>query len=356
MGMNFHIFDHALQIRWVNHLIYWVLFVLIGSFIFSYQQNFPYIFYLLNLLVHLPVLMLYTYFVIYRLVPKFLLRSRYFSFFGLLAVSTIFATLLKLYVSKNIYYSLFIPKALHPHEWFTLDSFLINLLWIIGPTVLFAMFKYYKNWIKSQDISNETERKRLATELQVLKGQLNPHFLFNTLNNIYSLALSKSDRTAVVIEKMSDMFRFILYECNAIEVPVSKELKLIDDYIELEQLRYSDRLSIQFKKEIDNPYHLIPPMLLYSFVENCFKHGSSHDPDTPWIRISLQVRKNILTFETRNSIPKKVKQIHTEGLGFLNGKRRLELIYPTNHRLTFLEENNEFFVRLEITKPDISFH
>jgi two-component system, LytTR family, sensor kinase len=353
--MTFHTFNRILQIRWVNHLIYWVLFVLIGSYIFSYQQNFPYIFYLLNLVVHLPVLMLYTYFVIYRLVPDFLLRSRYFSFFGLLVVSTVLASLLKLYVSKNVYYALFIPQALHPHEWYSFDSFLINLLWITGPTVLFAMFKYYKNWIKSQDISNETERKRLATELQVLKGQLNPHFLFNTLNNIYSLALSKSDRTAVVIEKMSDMFRFIIYECNAIEVPVSKELKLIDDYIELEQLRYSDRLSIQFKKEIDNQNHLIPPMLLYSFVENCFKHGSSPDPDEPWIKLSLHVRNNILTFEARNSIPKKPKKTHTEGVGFLNGKRRLELIYPTSHRLTVREENNEFFVRLEITKPELSF-
>ena len=140
------------------------------------------------------------------------------------------------------------------------------------------------------------------------------------------------------------------------EVPVSKELKLIEDFIELEQLRYSDRLSIQFEKEIDNRNYLIPPMLLYSLVENCFKHGSSPDPNLPWIKISLRVRNNILTFEARNSIPKKQKKINDEGVGLLNGKRRLELIYPTTHLLTVREENNEFFVRLEITKPDISFH
>lgn len=353
--MTFTTINRILQIRPVNHLMYWVSYALIGSYVFSYQQNFPYIFYLLNLVVHLPVLILYTYFVIYRLVPNLLLRGRYFTFLGLLAVSSAVASLLKLYVSKNVYYSLFIPKALHPHEWYTLDSLMINLLWIIGPTVLFAMFKYYKNWIKSQDISNETERKRMAAELQVLKGQLNPHFLFNTLNNIYSLALSKSDKTAVVIAKMSDMFHYILYECNAMEVPVSKELKLIEDYIEMEQLRYSDRLSIQFEKEIDNRNHLIPPMLLYAFVENCFKHGSSPDPDLPWIKIFLRVKNNILTFEVRNSIPKKQKNINAEGVGLLNAKRRLELIYPTTHQLTVREENNEFFVRLEITKPDITF-
>jgi two-component system LytT family sensor kinase len=351
--MTFNTFNRVLQNRPVNHLIYWVLFVLIGSYIFSYQQNFPYVFYLLNLVVHLPVLVLYTYFVIYWLVPNFLLRGRYFTFFGLLALASAFASLVKLAVSKNIYYALFIPEALHPNHWYTMDLFLVNLLWIVGPTILFAMFKYYKSWIKSQDISNETECKRMATELQVLKGQLNPHFLFNTLNNIYSLALSKSDKTAVVIAKMSDMYHYILYECNAIEVPVSKELKLIEDYIEMEQLRYSDRLSIQFEKEIDNRNYLIPPMLLYSFVENCLKHGSSPDPNQPWIKITLRVRNNILTFEARNSIPKKQKKINAEGLGLLNGKRRLELIYPATHMLTVREENNEFYVRLEITKPAV---
>jgi hypothetical protein len=331
-------------------MIYWISFVAIGSYVFSYQQNFPYQFYLLNLMVHLPVLMLYTYFVVYALVPNFLLRGRYFSFLGSLAMTSALASLLKLSISKNVYYALFIPSALHPKDWYTADGFLINLLWIMGPTVLFAMFKYYKNWIRSQDISNEAERKRLATELQVLKGQLNPHFLFNTLNNLYSLALSKSSKTAVVIAKMSEMFHYILYECNATEVPVSKEIKLIENYIELEQIRYSDRLSVKFEKDVDNMNHLIPPMLLYSYVENCFKHGSSKDPNMPWIRISLRVKNDCLTFEALNSIPDKGKNDSTEGVGLLNAKRRLELIYPQNHRLTVREENSEFYVRLDITK------
>jgi two-component system LytT family sensor kinase len=349
--MSLRAIYRAFQVRPFNHLIYWVSFVLGGSYIFSYQQNFPYVFYLLNLLVHLPVLVLYTYLVIYLLVPRFLLKSRYLRFFGFLAAFSAGAVLLKLFISKNVYYSLFIPRALHPHEWYSIDSFLVNMLWIIGPTVLFAMFKYYKDWIRSQDITREAERKRLATELQVLKGQLNPHFLFNTFNNLYSLALAKSDKTAVVIAKMSDMFHYILYECNAIEVPVSKELKLIEDYIELEQIRYSDRLSITFDKKIGNKNYLIPPMLLYSFVENCFKHGSSQDPDLPWIRISLQVRNNHLTFEAANNIPNNYKGGYAEGVGLLNGKRRLELMYPLNHQLVINAENNEFYVKLDITKP-----
>lgn len=149
------------------------------------------------------------------------------------------------------------------------------------------------------------------------------------------------------------MFHYILYECNATEVPVSKELKLIEDYIELEQIRYSDRLSIKFDKKIGNKNYLIPPMLLYSFVENCFKHGSSQDPDLPWIRLSLHVRDNHLTFEATNNIPINYKGANSEGVGLLNGKRRLELMYPQNHQLIIREENNEFYLKLEITKPAI---
>ena len=341
-----------MQSRPINHLIYWILFVLVGSFIFSYQQNFPYQFYLLNQLVHLPVLVLYTYFVIYMLVPFFLLKGRYLMFLSFLAVSSALASLLKLFVGKHVYYALFIPKALYPKEWYSLDAFLINLLWIVGLAVLFAMCKYYKNWMKSQDIANEAERKRLASELQVLKAQLNPHFLFNTFNNLYVLALQKSDKTPVVIAKISDMFHYILYECNAIEVPVSKEIKLIEDYIQLEQLRYTERLSINFEKEVDNYDYLIPPMLLYTFVENCFKHGSSPDPDSPWIKILIRVRNDNFMFKASNSIPEansRNREI-VEGVGLLNIKRRLELIYPGKHQLQILKENDEFFVKLIIHK------
>jgi LytS/YehU family sensor histidine kinase len=295
---------------------------------------------------------MYTYIAVYVLVPVFLLKGKYLIFFGSLAVSTALASLLKLLVGRYIYYALFIPEALHPKEWFSLDSFLVNLIWVMGPAIVFAMFKYYKNWMRSQDIANEAERKRLASELQVLKAQLNPHFLFNTFNNLYVLALQKSDKTPVVISKMSDMFHYILYECNATEVPVSKEIKLIEDFIELEQLRYTDRLSVSFEKHVDSYNYLIPPMLLYTFVENCFKHGSSPDPDSPWIKISIRIKNESFIFEASNSIPKAKKRDKeiTGGVGLLNIRRRLELIYPQNHQLNISNGNDEFFVKLVINK------
>lgn len=338
--------------RPVFHSLFWIVFVLVGSFIFSYQQNFPYEFFLMNFLVHLPLFLLYTYGVIYFLVPGLLLKRRYALFFTALITATCAAALLRILVSRYVYFALFIPEILYPSQWFSTEIFLINVFWIVSPAIVFAMFKYYKNWLNTQALANEAERKQLASELQVLKAQLNPHFLFNTFNNLYVLALQKSDKTPEVISKISDLFHYVLYECNSVEVPVSKEIKLISDYIQLEELRYSDRLSIRIKKEIDNPEFQIPPMMLYTFVENCFKHGCSNDPDSPWIKLHIKVSGNRFEFQASNSIPRMMYSGKEKdgGVGLANIKRRLELLYPRSHRLEIRKEDHEFIVSLEIQK------
>lgn len=334
------------------HSVFWLLFVLIGSFIFSYQQNYPYFFFLLNFLVHLPVYVLFSYGVVYLMVPRLLLAQKYWQFFGALILSICAAAFLRIAIGRYIYFALFIPEVLHPKEWISPSIFFLNLIWIIGTAITFAMFKYYKNWMTSQALANEAERKHLASELQVLKAQLNPHFLFNTFNNLYVLSLQKSDKTPAAISKMSDLFHYILYECNSVEVPVSKEIKLIEDYIQLQELRYADRLSINFEKDIENPEFMIPPMLLYTFIENCFKHGCSNDPGSPWIKLRIRARNNTFSFEAENSIPNASQRMNKPegGVGLANVKRRLELIYPGNHQLEIQKDDHLFFIRLELQK------
>ena len=346
----FHSVYRFLNRRLVIHVMFWSVFVIVGSFIFSYQQSFPYIFFFINFLVHLPVFMLFTYGLVYFLVPNYLLLRKYRQFLLLLLLAAITASLLRILTGRYVYYAFFIPKVLHPGEWLSTNIFLVNLIWIFAPAILFSMFKYYKNWMNSQALANETERKHLASELQLLKAQLNPHFLFNTFNNLYVLALQKSDKTPMLISKMSDLFHYILYECNAVEVPVSKEIKLIDDYIQLEKLRYSSRLSVKFVKDIECEGCRIPPMLIYTFVENCFKHGSSPDPEKPWIHLVIRVRRNSFEFEATNSITASngINEGVVDGVGLSNIKRRLELIYPKRHELVIRKENGQFHVRLGI--------
>jgi two-component system, LytTR family, sensor kinase len=344
--------DQIFNKRPVIHILFWMLFVLTGSFIFSYQQNFPYRFYLINFLVHLPLFLLYTYGVVYFLIPGLLLKRKYIQFFFVLILLTFLAALLRVLANHYVYYALFIPEVLHPPKWFGADFILISVLWIISPAVLFAMFKYYKNWLNSQTLAYEAEKKQLASELQVLKAQINPHFLFNTFNNLYALALQKSDKTTEVISRISDLFHYVLYECNSVEVPVYKDIKLIQDYIQLEKLRYSDRLSIKIKSEIDNPEFLIPSMMLYTFTGNCFKHGCSNDPDSPWINLTIKVSGDRFEFEASNSVPRLVipRKEQEAGIGLANIRRRLELLYPKNHLLEIRKEENVFVVRLVIQK------
>jgi hypothetical protein len=350
--MLFFSVDQLFNKRPLIHTLFWTLFVLAGSFVFSYQQNFPYRFYLINFLVHLPLFLLYTYGVIYFLIPRLLLKRKYLLFLLVLILVTFLAALLRVLINRYVYYALFIPEVLHPQKWIGADLVLINMLWIISPAVLFAMFKYYKNWMNSQTLAFEAEKKQLASELQVLKAQINPHFLFNTFNNLYALALQKSDLTPEVISRISDLFHYVLYECNSIEVPVSKEIKLIQDYIRLEKLRYSDRLTVKLKTEIDNPEFLIPSMMLYTFTGNCFKHGSSNDPDSPWINLNIKVSGNRFEFEASNSVPRLAFQGKEQeaGVGLANIRRRLELLYPKNHRLEIRKEDQVFVVRLVIQK------
>jgi hypothetical protein len=348
------IFPENRLINLLLHALFWILFLLAGSFLVSYEQDFPYLFYFFSVLVNIPVYMAFTYVVVYLLVPKLLLHRRIVLFVVLLALTSFLFSMLKILVSKHVFFAYFIPKVLHPEEWFTREAVFTNMLWVLMPAVIFAMIKFFTDWVSSVQKADEAERKRLVSELQLLKAQLNPHFLFNTFNNLYVLALQKSDKTPEVISKMSDLFHYILYECNAMEVPVEKEITLIENYIELEQLRYADRLNVRFEKEIGTPFFPIAPMLLFTFVENCFKHGSSKDPGSPWIFIRIKTTEDWMYFQARNSLPEsKPTPRNTTGLGLANIQKRLGLIYPGQHVLRIEMKEDCFEVNLDIKRRTV---
>ncbi len=338
------------KIKFLMHMLFWASFVLVGSFISAYEENFPYRFFLINFLVNLPVYILYTYISVYVLIYWFLWEKKYISLL-LLFPLTIFAfSFLKLIVTKIIFYRFFIPSFLHPEQWISPDLLFINMVWLLAPMVVFVAIKFYKDWVNSLAEKSEIEKRKLESELQLLKAQLNPHFLFNTLNNLYVLALQKSDKTPEIIAKISELFHYILYECNATKVPLDKEIKLIENYIELEQIRYSDRLDLQLSKDIMNQSYMIPPMMLFTFVENCFKHGSSRDPGDSWIRLKINQKGNSLEFEADNSIPDKSikRKSENKGVGLANINRRLELMYPGNYKLNIKEGQRKFLIQLHL--------
>lgn len=211
--------------------------------------------------------------------------------------------------------------------------------------------KLIRSNIRQKKTEQEIIKKKLETELQFLKAQTNPHFLFNTLNNIYALARKKSDKTGDVVMKLSKLLRFMLYESQKKTVSIADEMQVLDDYIELEKIRYNENLKIAFNKSVDNELQQIAPLILLPFVENAFKHGISENRFSSYIHINLELKNEQLSFSCENSKAAETTKSETDTIGLGNIKRQLELLYP-NHLLEIKNEKNYFTVLLKINLAD----
>ncbi len=219
------------------------------------------------------------------------------------------------------------------------------------PTVVgFALaIKLLKRWYIKQQETQVIIREKINAELQLLKSQVHPHFLFNTLNNIYSFILNGYDKAPGMIKKLSSLLNYILQECNQRLVPLEKELSMIQDYIALEQIRYGDRLNLSTHIQGSSKDRMVSPLLLIPFVENSFKHGTSRTLVHPWVKLDIYVEKDILEFRISNNKPEQQgNSIGKKGIGLNNVKKRLELLYPTTHTLNIIENEMSFDVVLKV--------
>lgn len=223
-----------------------------------------------------------------------------------------------------------------------------GMLYQLIGMLYFSFIKLIIRNIKLKDRNQQLEIEKKKTELDYLKSQTNPHFLFNTLNNIYALARKKSSLTEESILKLSDILRYMLYGTEYAYVPIQQEIKIIEEYIALEKLRYDNSLQIQFDTVIQNPETKIPPLLLIPLVENAFKHGVSETITTPFIHISIQVNNSLLNCTVSNSIdPQNISKELSENIGLRNLKRQLELLFST-YTLDISKKEDGFNVCLTI--------
>jgi LytS/YehU family sensor histidine kinase len=219
------------------------------------------------------------------------------------------------------------------------------------PAVIgFALvIKFLKHWHQKQEETEQLIREKISSELQLLKAQVHPHFLFNTLNNIYSFILNGSDRAAEMILKLSDLLKYILNECSQPLVKLDKELKMVQDYIALEQIRYGDRLNLSLHIQGSGKDKMISPLLLIPFVENSFKHGTSRMLAHPWVRLDIEIGKNFLEFRLSNNKPENINVSQVKkGIGLANVKKRLMLLYPDTHSLIITETEMSFDVFMKV--------
>ena len=333
------------------HLIFWALYLLVITVLsatFYNKASFAEI--LAQLSISLWVDVAATYLTAYFLVPQFLLKKKYVLFSTLLVISVVFFVfmqrIMQVYVSVPIFYPEYEGREMFFH--FNAAYSIVNIYAVVGIVTSARLFKY---WFINQNKTYRLENEKLEAELKYLKSQVHPHFLFNTLNNLYALTLDKSDLAPHVVIRLSDLLSYMLYDANAEMVPLQKEISLIENYLELEHLRRGEELAIEFEKSIDSHAILIAPLLFIPFIENSFKHGVWNNIDNPMVKILLTLNDNQLYFTISNTIgPDTINQEHADnaGIGLNNVKRRMEILYPDAHELIIEKDEKWYTVKLSI--------
>ena len=225
-----------------------------------------------------------------------------------------------------------------------------NVLPFIHVTAIAASIRLLKFWYVQKKYTLEAEQQRTAAELKLLKAQLHPHFLFNTLNNLYSHTLEFSPKSPEIVLRLSALLRFMIYESNSQRISLSREVDLLLDYISLEKLRYGDRLDLSVSITGEVEKYQIAPLLLLPFLENAFKHGTSKQIDQCWISFDLSMDEPLLKFKLINSIDPENENSREVpgGVGLQNVKKRLEILYPSKYNLNTKKLEEVFVISLEL--------
>ena len=352
MTLHDFIFTKKWPGKYYRHIAFWVAQFFLwtfwtGSFFYDFIKGINWqlrfqSFYILHII--------YTYLVVYFFYAEFLAKKRILKFGISICILTVLSYLLfvsNLLWREDILINFTKDKNLLLYTWYFSMNFIS-----MGPPVVCAMFltfKMLKNFHLKMEEKISLTKENANAELQILKAQVHPHFLFNTLNNIYSFALTKSTQAPKLVMNLSNTIRYMVYDCDAPLVPLEKEIKMLNDYIELEKVRYGKRLKTEILIQGDYQNKLIAPLLLIPFVENSFKHGTSKMLWHPWMKLQMIVKENTLWFALSNSKPTEAVTANgKKGIGLKNVQKRLALLYPAKHQLTISSTEDEYAIKMRI--------
>ena len=302
----------------------------------------------------LPSRLIAVYINWFILIPRFLYKNKLLSYFTILIVLLLIIAIGHRYFVLYWGFPKYFPQWMvgQKIEPLAFSKVIQTILVIISPVAFTTGFKLFMDWYKQRRETEVLKQEKTNAELKFLRSQTNPHFLFNTLNSIYGLALEKSEKTPSLILKLSDILSYTLYESNTTEVALSKELKLIENIIALEKERYEKRVVIDYKVDGDVEGIKIPPLILVPFIENAFKHGLKNEVKKGWIKVCIKASKEELIFNTENSISKQEEENNNGGgLGLQNICRRLDLLYGEDKKLVIDKTDEAFIVNLSIKLP-----
>ena len=334
------------------HLLFWLGVWFFFVYFFSYNSNNTnYVTWFSSFL--LPITMITTYFVVYYLIPKYLLTKKYKRFALYSAYTLVFSTYLILIAifGSFVFLSNMEIKNMPPMS----RNYVFVLILVYLVVFIVSFISLLNHNFKTQTENKELQNKILDTQLQIksqelqyLKKQIHPHFLFNTLNTIYGFALKQSKNTPDIILKLSNLLDYILYQVDKPKVNLKEEVLHIKEYVALEKMRFQDTLKVTFIADEIIADKQIAPMLLIPFVENAFKHGSLIDGFLK-VDIKMHLIKDQLFFSIKNTVLTNELKSNKVGIGLENIKKRLDLLYKNSHKLEIENKNNWFVVNLTIS-------
>jgi uncharacterized membrane-anchored protein YhcB (DUF1043 family) len=365
------IFSDEWQYRIRRHTAFWAFWWLFQGFLYSFMA----INSIGSYFARLPVSMFESfvfmfnhmflaYSLMYFVIPGFLLKQRYWHTAAwtviLFLLTATFSVLLGRLIIDPLRHSMAGDNYAGPPLRSSVNFFLSLLAGLRGGITIggiAAAIKLMKYWYVKEQRNLQLQKENAESQLQLLKAQVHPHFLFNTLNNIYSFTQNTSPVAAKMVAGLSDMLRFMLYECNQRAVPLYKELKMVQDYISLEQIRYGNKLDIHLDIPEKTNDLYIAPLLLLPLVENCFKHGTSNMLEQPWISLQITLNNKEMHMKLINgkASEENIQQKKT-GIGIANVEKRLTLIYPENHELIITSDADVFVVNLKVELEQLKDH
>lgn len=293
----------------------------------------------------------------YFLVPQYLGKRKYkqFAAYSLLAIFVLFPLDLLLnwlifnHTGGTGYPNISAPMSPSTPDFTSITSAYLYVGSVVGALISGGLGSFYRfgiDWFRNQQVKTDLENKNLLSELKTLKSKLNPHLLFNTLNNIDTLIQTSPEQASSALSKLSDLLRYVVYETEQEEVPIRKEIDNLQKYITLEKMRIVHPDAVQFTSKVSDET-TIPPMLFFPFIENGFKHSNLNNPDQH-LKISIIEAEGKLSFSCSNTINEYQRNDAASGMGLTLAKKRLDLLFPGTHHLNLSKVDNTFFVNLEI--------
>ena len=356
------IFSEKRSDRIKRHLLFWVFWWLYFGILhavqpfnpdLSYFQKLPYT--ILESILHLQPQILLVYPLLYFVLPRFLLNNKYVIAFIWTSVFVLFCAFVNLMMIRHVNTQLiseilpekYMPKTPRPEPVNFAMAIISSMKGGITCAAIAVGIKFVKQWYLKEQRNLQLQKENTEAQLQLLTAQVHPHFLFNTLNNIYSKAQTESPGGAKMIVELSHILRYILDEGRHLLVPLESEVQMITDYINLEKIRYDDKLDLHISISSKTESIYIAPLLILPFIENCFKHGTSKMLKNPWINLKIELNDTSLFMKLMNGKkPSSIQHSVRKGTGIENVRKRLDLLYKDRYTLQINEDEEVFVINL----------